>query len=631
MMTPTTLVADSPRELSAGPLPASSNVSGTLLEKRLALVLGVILFVATVILYSPTFSNGFVNFDDPAYVTRNAHVLNGLSWNNIVWAFRSTVEANWHPLTWISHMVDVQLFGLNPKWHHVDSALLHALNVVLLFLVLRSATKNMLRSTVVAALFAVHPLNVEAVAWVAERKSLLCMFFLLLSLLAYGWYVRERSVGRYAVLFFLFALALAAKPMAITFPLLLLLWDYWPLYSGVPKSETSAASRTVYQLSAEKIPLFVLSAASAITIYAGHHGGALGTTGALPLRLRIENAVFSYAAYIGKAIWPTGLAVFYPHPEYSLAPWKVVGASLLLCGISAVIWHYRERRYLLSGWLWFLVSLVPVIGIVQVGRQGMADRYAYFSFIGLFVIAVWGGSEVFVRVKLSRLAVTALTLSILVAYASATYVQTQYWRNSYSLFTHALEDTSRNGVAEDNLGAALMEAGRPDLAGPHLEAATVYIPELSTAHYNLGLLLQQQTRLDLAKREYELALTYSTDETELAQTRSNLGFLFVQQNELKPAVEQFTAALQINPAKQNALLGRGLARYRQGELDAALNDFSSAVQIGPMAPAEFWLGRALEDKGRLQEASSHYQAALQLAPDMAEAQQRLDAIRAKAH
>jgi protein O-mannosyl-transferase len=233
--------------------------------------------------------------------------------------------------------------------------------------------------------------------------------------------------------------------------------------------------------------------------------------------------------------------------------------------------------------------------------------------------------------KLSRLAVSALTLSILVAYASATYVQTQYWRNSYSLFTHALEVTSRNGVAEDNLGAALMEAGRPDLAGPHLEAATVYIPELSTAHYNLGLLLQQQTRLDLAKREYELALTYSTDETELAQTRSNLGFLFVQQNELKHAVEQFTAALQINPVKQNALLGRGLARYRQGELDAALNDFSSAVQIGPMAPAEFWLGRALEDKGRLQEASSHYQAALQLAPDMAEAQQRLDGIRAKVH
>jgi tetratricopeptide (TPR) repeat protein len=529
-------------------------------------------------------------------------------------------------------MADVQFFGLNAKWHHADSVFLHGLNVVLLFLILLNSTGNILRSAVVAALFAVHPLNVEAVAWVAERKSLLCMLFLLLALLTYGWYARQRSPGRYAVMFVLFAMALTAKAMAVTFPLLLLLWDYWPLHSGVPEVGMSSVPRTRYQLLAEKIPLFVLSALSAaITIYAGHHGGALGTTGALPLRLRIENAIFSYAAYIGKGIWPTRLAVFYPHPEYSLALWKVMAAALLLWTVSGVIWRYRERRYLLFGWLWFLISLIPVIGITQAGRQGMADRYGYFFLIGLFIIAVWGGYEFVARLKLSNGAVTALTVAILVAYASVTYVQLQYWRNSYALFSHALEVTSRNGIAEANFGAALMEAGRPDLAMPHFEAAAQYIPELSTAHYNLGVLLQQQNRAELAKREYELAITYSADETELAQTRSNLGFLLFQLNEIKPAIEQFSAALAINPLKQNSLIGRGMAHYRQGELDGALSDFSSAAEIAPTASGEFWLGRVLEDKGRLQEALRAYQEALQLAPGMAEAQQRLDAIRAKAH
>jgi Tfp pilus assembly protein PilF len=591
-------------------------------------VLSLILFVATLVLYFPTFDSAFVNYDDPAYVTSNAHVLQGLSWHNIAWACTATVEANWHPLTWISHMADVQFFGTNPRGHHLVSVLLHALNVVLLFFVLRLATGYIVRSAFVAGLFAVHPLNVECVAWVAERKSLLSMFFLLLALAAYGWYANKRSVGRYAVVAALFALGLAAKPMVITLPILLLAWDYWPLSRFASDSETTDIRPTFAQLVTEKIPLFALSAASSwITIYAQHAGGALGNTELLPLSQRIANAAYSYVAYLGKGIWPAGLAVFYPHPEGSLAVWKVLAAALLLLGITALAWRYRKQQpYLLTGWLWYLVAMVPMIGVIQVGRQAMADRYAYLPFVGLLVIAVWGCAELFGQMKLSNFAQGAITVVVLVAYASTAFLQINYWHNSYTLFSHALAVTSRNGIAEDNLGTALMEMGRPDLAQPHFEAAAEFIPQLSTAHYNLGVLQQQQNHPDAARHEYELALKFSSDATEAAQTHSNLGFLLLSHDDFKAATGEFTSALQINPDKQNARLGRGIAEYRQANLDAAVADLSRAVQIAPLAQADFWLGRALEDKGQSQAAASAYAAALQLAPGMMEAQQRLDGL-----
>jgi tetratricopeptide (TPR) repeat protein len=599
---------------------------------RSPLVLSLILFVGTLVLYVPTLDSAFVNYDDPAYVTANAHVLQGLSWSNIAWACTATVEANWHPLTWISHMTDVQIFATNPRGHHVVSVVLHAFNVVLLFFVLRRATGNVVRSAVVAALFAVHPLNVECVAWVAERKSLLSMFFLLLALAAYGWYASKRGIGRYAGVALLFALGLAAKPMIVTLPLLLLLWDYWPLQRLAADSESSARP-TLLQLAAEKIPLFLLSGASSwITVYAQRSGGALGNIELLPLTQRLANAVYSYVAYLGKGIWPAGLAVFYPHPEGSLAAWRVLAAALLILVITALAWRYRKRhRYLLAGWLWYIVAMIPMIGIVQVGRQAMADRYAYLPFVGLFVIAVWGCAELFALMKLSSFAQGAVVAAVLVAYASMAFLQINYWHNSYTLFSHALAVTSRNGIAEDNLGTALMEMGRPDLAQPHFEAAAEFIPQLSTAHYNLGVLQQQQNHPDAARREYELALKYSSDATEAAQAHSNLGFLLLTQNDLRAATAEFTAALQINPDKQNSLLGRGIAEYRQSNLDAAVADLSRAAQIAPLAEADFWLGRALEDKGQSQAAASAYTAALQLAPGMTEAQQRLDGLREKQH
>jgi protein O-mannosyl-transferase len=472
-------------------------------------------------------------------------------------------------------------------------------------------------------------LNVECVAWVAERKSLLSMLFLLLTFAAYGWYAKRRSVGRYVAVAALFALGLAAKPMIVTLPLLLLLWDCWPLRRLA--SDSAAHSVTFVQLVVEKIPLFALSAVSSwITLYAQRAGGALGNIELLPLDQRVANAICSYCAYLVKGIWPTGLAVFYPHPEGSLAVWKVVAATLLLVAITVLAWRYRERhRYFLAGWLWYLVAMIPMIGVVQVGRQAMADRYAYLPFVGLFAIAVWGGAELFARLRLSSFAAGAITAALLVAYASMAFLQINYWHSSVTIFSHALAVTSRNGIAEDNLGTALMEMGRPDLALPHFAAAAEFIPQLSTAHYNLGVLQQQQHHADAARREYELALQYSSDATEAAQTHSNLGFLLLEQNDFKVAAEQFTDALQINPDKQNSLLGRGIAECRMSNLDPALSDLSRAAQIAPLAQADYWLGRALEDKGQKEASASAYAAALRLSPGMSEAQQHLDGLRRK--
>jgi protein O-mannosyl-transferase len=586
--------------------------------------LALILFVGTLIVYFPAYTNGFINYDDPAYVTSNVRVLRALDWSNIGWAFTTTIEANWHPLTWISHMADVELFGVKAYGHHAVNVLFHALNVVLLFFVLWRATGSRLRSTCVAALLAVHPLNVECVAWVSERKSLLSMMFLLLALLVYDWYSTDRTVGRYGIVAALFALGLMAKPMVVTLPVLLLLWDYWPLR----RDANDPQKLTFLQLFAEKIPLFALSAASSwITIYVQRSGGALGSEELLPLRLRIENAIYSYVTYIGKGIWPARLAVFYPHPENSLAVWKVIGAALLIVAITVLAWVQRERhRYLLVGWLWYLAAMLPMIGIVQAGRQGMADRYAYLPFIGLFVIVVWGMAELFAFVNLSFPAQTAITATILIAYSLVTFIQTRYWHDSYALFSHALEVTTRNGVAEDNLGVALMELGRPDLALPHFQAAAEYVPRLSTAHYNIGVLLQRQNQLDAARREYELALQYSTDARETAQAHGNLGFIFLDQDPAA-AIPHFNAALAFNPEKQNYLFGRGLAEYRARQLDVAVSDLAHAAQIAPFAPACFWLGRALEDKGDRQAAAKAYDAALKIAPEMTEARQRLDALR----
>ena len=580
----------------------------------------------TLVLYLPSLRNQFVNYDDPGYVVQNQHVLQGLSWKNVAWVFTSTTEANWHPLTWLSHMCDVELFRLNPIGHHLTNVLLHLCNVLLLFWLLRTSTNLTMSSAVVAALFAVHPLNVESVAWVSERKSLLCMFFMLLAFLAWGKYVRDGLLRWYSVVLLLFALALMAKPMAMIFPFLLLLADYWPL-CRIGSEANNKTPAWVSRLFVEKIPLLLMSALSGlITLYAQHAGGALGSPVALPFNWRLGNAIYSYGIYLFKCFWASKLAVFYPHPENRLPLWMVLASAALLAIITTLALRYRTKRYLVVGWLWFVVALAPVIGIVQVGRQAWADRYAYIPSIGIFVMATWLAADLFSRAKISRSIIAATAIAPILCFSSISYRQIQYWHDSFTLFTHALAVTNNNAVAEDNLGEALVEMGRPDLAMQHFQAAARISPEVSTPHYNLGTLLQMRGELDQAIREYSLALRYSADPKELAQTHNNLGALLMQARKPADAKKQFDEALAIDPDKAKSLIGRGLLEYDEGSLDTALQDFTHALHIEGSPSGFFWAGRVLEDKGRFKEAAAEYERALKLAPDFRDARVHLQFV-----
>jgi protein O-mannosyl-transferase len=604
---------------------------GSVREQTLLALL--VLVAMTFGLYSTSLHNQFVNYDDPSYVLENPHVNSGLSIQNIRWAVTGTASDNWHPLTWISHMTDVTLFGLKPAGHHLDSVVWHLLNVILVFLLLRAATGYFLRSFVVAALFAVCPLNVESVAWVAERKTLICTTFLLLALFAYGWYARRPSAGKYFVLLGLFALGLMSKPMVITLPFALLLLDYWPLNrikfqdSGSKSGQSSGIG--LGKLIVEKIPLLLLSAASAaITISVQRAGGATRGFGApIPMAERLANAAVSYALYLWKAVWPTRLAVFYPHPEGSLPIWEVVTSAALILAISVGVWRYRERRYLVTGWLWFLGTLVPVLGIVQVGRQAMADRYAYIPFLGLFVMLVWLAAEVAAKLPSARWIIAAAATIAIVGYACVTFIQIGYWRTSEALFTHAIDVTEHNGVAEENLGVAYLQVQRPDLAFDHLKAAVEYMPDFSTAHYDYGTLLQQAGRMDKALNEYSLALQFTGDTEEAARIHNNVGSIMLQRNSLDDALREYNTALQLDPIQPSSLLGRGTVEFRQSHLELAEQDLTRLVQVHPSPIAWYSLGRTLEVEGKLQPAANAYQIALNLAPSFDAAQQRLDALR----
>jgi protein O-mannosyl-transferase len=600
-------------------------------DRRLTILLAILLATSTLALYSSTVRNGFVDYDDSEFVTANPHVMQGLNRANVIWAITGTYTASWHPLTWISHMADVQLYGNNPGGHHFTNILLHALNVVLLFLLLNRATGYAFRSAAVAALFALHPLNVESVAWVAERKTVLCMTFLLLALWGYGWYVRKPGVWRYLCVAGLFVLALMAKPLAVSLPFAMLLLDYWPLQRlpGIAdKNDLRPFFRAFLPLLAEKIPLLALAAGSAwITIYVQGHAGVVASSLAMPLSWRLKNAIFSYLAYLGKAIWPFRLAVFYPHPENTLAGWKVITALLVLAGITALAYRLREKRYLLAGWLWYLGTMVPMIGIVQVGRQGMADRYAYVPFLGLFVAAIWFLADSTVRLQRSRKVLIGAFGMLLVFYAYLTHVQIGYWRNSFTLFSHDLAVTPDNGVAENNLGVAYVELGAPQLAAAFFETSIKLLPQYSTAHYNLGVLLQGQNRREEAARQYQLTIAQTTDPVEGSQSHNNLAILQLQAGNFDAALAEFSAAIALNPFEQNSYIGRGMIEMQSRNLKAAIDDFSHATEIAPSPGAFLWLGRALDAGGDSRRAESAYTAALQLAPEMADARNRLEALR----
>ena len=594
--------------------------------KQRRVVLSLLLALLALLLYNPVTQYGFVNFDDPGYVTGNPHVRAGLTWQTVQWAFSSTEQANWHPLTWLSHAFDYQLFHLKAAGHHYDSVLLHALCVVLLFLFLESATGLVGRSAAVAALFAVHPINVESVAWISERKNVLCTVFFLLGLCAYLWYAQRPDFKRYSAVAGLFALALMSKPMAITFPCVLLLLDYWPLERMRPpvatrESEKTAAypARTVSALVLEKIPLLLLSAASAvITVIVQKSGGALRAE--YPFPLRLENAMVSYARYIGKAFWPSHLAALYPFPRHGLLGSEGVLATLVVLSVSGAVLFQARKRFLAVGWFWFLGTLVPMIGLVQVGEQAMADRYAYIPFIGLFIALIWAVADWAEARRIRPMYLATASLLAVAALALVAHVQMKYWQSSTALWAHALQVTGPNFVAEDNMGAELINQGNIPAARAHFQAATEINPQDAFSQIDIGVCDKKMGNLRGAIEHYESALRLSAAPTLRSTAFGNLGSLYRLEGNYPAARDNYAAALRIDPGYAMALLGLGLVAQKTGNLSDAIDYYSRAMAAGPSDVGYILLARALEAAGRESESAAALEQARRIAPafDMAQ-------------
>jgi protein O-mannosyl-transferase len=514
--------------------------------------LGLFLVVATVALYCPVHGHPFVNYDDSLYVTDNIQVQSGISWDTVTWAFTTFDVDAWHPLTWLSHALDCQLFQLNPAGHHDVNLLLHVLNAVLLFWVLLRATGYAGRSLMVAALFALHPINVESVAWVAERKNPLSLLFFLLALGAYRWYAREPRIGRYLAVAFLYALGLLAKPQVITFPFVLLLWDYWPLrrmFASAQESASGTAVRTAMPprklswLIVEKLPLLALSAVSAVMTMKGVRAGAVNVS--YSPWVRLENAIFSYAQYLRDAVWPSRLAVFYPHPGNSLSGWQVGAALLLLLAITVLVIDRRQQRYLAMGWFWFLGTMVPMIGLEGVGyqgMQGMADRYAYLPFLGLFIMVCWGISEWAQRRHISTAWLAGLSFAVLLILTAVAHRQIGYWSDSATLWSHTLQVTNRNWLAENNLGKMLMSQGRAEDGMSHFLKATEIYPNDPVSNMNIGTFEQQRGNLPEAIARYQKALSSSHDAHLRLAALNNMGRAYSDLGDTAHAQECFAAA-----------------------------------------------------------------------------------------
>lgn len=590
------------------------------------------LAAVTMVLYNPVNQHPFINYDDDRYVTENPHVRAELTGETIRWAFSSTEQANWHPLTWLSHALDCQLFHLNAGGHHLTSLLIHAANVVLLFLLLIYGTGRAGPSLFVAALFAVHPINVESVAWVAERKNVLSTFLFFLAIGAYGWYARKPDWKRYLAVCALFACGLMAKPMVITLPFVLLLLDYWPLGRAKESVPTArATSQTTWaKLVAEKIPLLALSMASAaITMQAQQAGGAVRTVTQFSLGVRIENAVVAYATYLWKAVWPLRLAPLYPHPGDSLAAWQVVLSAVSLLAISALVWRFRSKPYLLTGWLWFLGTLVPVIGLVQVGDQAMADRYAYIPLIGIFAMVAWLAGDLAELRRIPLPARIVPAICVLLGMGWLAQRQLAYWQSSYELWSHTLAVTERNFIAEDNLGGALLIGAKPDEAYPHFLAAAQINPRDPMSHLNLGTYLQEHGRLQEALTQYDTTISLTSDRGLLSSAYANQGTAYRDLGESGKAHRAYDHALRENPGQFNAYLGLGRLLEQEGKMEEAITNYSRSIELRPTGEGYLYLGRAQEKANHPHEAMAAYQEALKISPDSKEAQQAADTLATK--
>jgi protein O-mannosyl-transferase len=663
---------------------ASPTAASTGLKPDLWICL--LLLFASILVYSQVHTHDFINYDDPLYVSQNPHVRNGLTWAGTVWAFTGAHDANWIPLTWLSHMLDCQLFGLQAGLHHLTSVVLHALSTLLVFALFKRMTEARWPAAFIALAFALHPLHVESVAWVAERKDVLSALFFLLTLSAYLIYVERPSALRYSLVALFFACALMSKPMAVTLPFVALLLDVWPL------KRTNGVS----SLLIEKLPLFALSIGSSIVTYVVQQGaGAVASADQVPLQIRLENALISYVVYLEQFLWPANLSVVYP---YSIpAAWQWMLAALALAAVTIAVLRERLRRpYLAVGWLWYLGTLVPVIGLVQVGIQSHADRYTYLPLIGISIMLAWGAAEAF---RARHTAVTVAAVATCSIWALVTWSDLDYWQNTVTLFQHAIQVTGENYVAynnlgvamrrqgripeaisnfeiaqkirpqdagiEDNLGESLLVAGRIGEAAPHLSEAVRLRPGVAKAHidwasaliqsdqpalaegqyrealrldpdspeaqYGLGGILAMENRMEEARPLLERALPHVIESVALnpgdPDGHHNLGRLYAIMGRTNEAIAQFSETARLAPDDADAHYNLGVALTEGNRLNDAVNQFSAAIQLRPdHVNAHYSLGKTLVAVGRTQEAAREFTEALRLQPDFADARRSLNLI-----
>ncbi len=660
---------------------------------HLRVMIGLMLALVTATLYWPLVHHDFVNLDDEAYITANPHVQAGLTWPGMVWAFSNADAANWHPLTWISHMLDCQLYGLNPAGHHLTNLLFHILNALLLFLWLNQLTDASWRSAFVAALFAWHPLHVESVAWAAERKDVLSAFFWMLTLIAYTRYAQNVAAAAcpatrtdhgltpanrrpslyYFLAIFFFTCGLMSKPMVVTLPFVLLLLDFWPLnrFSTVrsagsspeerPDFNPQPATQTAVRLVREKLPFFGLAlAVSLVTYFAQKGGGALWSLG-LPLPSRLANAVVSYWRYVSKTFWPADLAVVYPYPHHWTAAWVIGAASMLAFCTVLVLWRARRNPYLPVGWLWFLGTLVPVIGLVQVGSQSMADRYTYIPGIGLFVLIAWSLND-FVKFQPPwRHAVILAGIAALAGCLVCTRIQLTRWQNSITLLRHTIAVTTDNYIADNllgraldqagpnaeslplyaesvrieshypqaqfNLGMAWLNRGQPAKAIGPLDAAVQLVPDNAGARYYLGTALFKDGRLDEAIAQFTAAILISPD---LAEAHRQLAEALIKQGKMVEAILQFARVVRLHPDNPDAHFELGLALLENHQPAEAAVQFAEELRLAPdETKGHYRLAQALQQCNQTADAVRQYHEALRLTPEFPEAKKELEDILAK--
>jgi tetratricopeptide (TPR) repeat protein len=605
--------------------------------------------------YWPVQTYEFVNCDDPIYVTSNYRIQSGINLQSIKYTFTDIHTSNWHPLTMMSHLLDWSLFGDKSGGHHWTNVIIHIFNTILLFLLLNRLTGAVWRSAFVAALFALHPLNVESVAWISERKNVLSTFFWILTMLFYVRYVESPGWRRYLPVLICFALGLMSKPMLVTLPFVLLLLDYWPLNRTQLKLQDSDHLQTksvmkksskISFLIVEKIPLFILSVISILaTLYAARYAKTIANFESLTLPERISNAVVSYVLYIKKLFWPADLAVFYPIIDIPV--WQFSIALLFLICVTFLVFRYfRKYPYLFVGWFWYLGTLVPVIGLIQVGCQAMADRYAYVPLIGIFIVLAWGMADI-TQKRFSRNIIVIFAVTMLVGLSVMTSFQIRYWKDTFVLFEHDLNVTKQNALANLCLANELLKNNKVDKAITHytasfkldskndktlvglgmafnmqgdkakaidiLRQAIKLNPQSIEAHHNLGLVLFQNGRIDEAIIEYQKAIAIDNDGLLF---HNNLGNAFIKKGKIEEAINEFREVLRINPKHAGAHNNIAMLLMSQGKNMEAIKHFREAIRLEPeYANAHFYLAKILKQKGLEAEANYHYQEALSINPE----------------